>query len=105
MTKPLIPRQIFFHEFEPLVGQTFVADCNPRPAELKLERAVPIRMTGAIVRPQFTLIFSSSPSVFLVASTYTLRCGQFGPEMIDLAPIIAPAENGAGRHYYQATFS
>ena len=105
MTKPLVPRQMFLHEFEPLVGQTFVAACDPRPAELKLMQAVPVRMTGAILRPQFTLIFSSSPSVLLVAGTYALHCGQFGPELVDLAPINPPPEETGGRHYYQAAFS
>ena len=102
---PILSRQLFFSEFEPLVGQTFVAHCEPKPAELLLEQVVSVRMTGAILRPQFTLIFSSAPSVLLVPATYEMRCGQFGPVAIDIAPVNPPPGAKEGRYYYQAAFS
>jgi hypothetical protein len=102
---PLVPRPMDFHEFEPLVGETFIADCDPKPAELELVEARPIRMSGAILRPQFVLIFRSASSVFLVAGIYALRCGLFGPELIYIEPTLPPpAAAGEGR-YYQAAFN
>lgn len=91
-----------FHEFEPLVGQTFLADCDPRPAELKLMEARPVRLTGDIPIPQFILIFRSAPAVLLVSGIYTMRCGLFGPEMIYIAPTLGAKDGG---QYYQAVFS
>jgi hypothetical protein len=104
-TTSLLPRPMFFHEFEPLVGQTFLADCTPRPAELELVEARPIRSSGAIPRPQFTLIFRSTPSVFLVAGVYMMRCGPFGPELIYIAPTLPPPDASGGDQFYQAAFS
>jgi hypothetical protein len=104
-TTSLLPRPMLFHEFEPLVGQTFLADCNPRPAELELIEARPIRLSGAVPRPQFTLIFRSAPSVFLVAGVYTMRCGPFGPELIYIAPTLPPPTVSGGGQFYQAVFS
>jgi hypothetical protein len=103
-TTLLLPRPMFFHEFEPLVGQTFLADCNPRPAELELVEARPIRLSVALPRPQFTLIFRSASSVSLVAGTYTMRCGPFGPELIYIAPTLPPPGASDGDHFYQAAF-
>jgi hypothetical protein len=104
-TKALVPRHLEFHELEPLVGQTFLADCDPRPVPLELVEVRPVRLTGSIIRPQFTLIFRSAPAAFLVAGIYTMRCGLFGPEMIYIAPTNAsPGATGSG-HYYQAAFS
>jgi hypothetical protein len=94
-----------FHEFEPLVGQVFLADCNPRPAELELVEARPVRLSGAVPRPQFTLIFRSAPSVFLVAGIYAMRCGLFGPELIYIEPTLAPPAASDGGQYYQAAFN
>jgi len=103
-TKELIPRTIEFHEFEPLVGKIFLADCDPKPAPLELVEARPILMTGSIIRPQFTLVFRSAPSTLLIAGIYTMRCGLFGPEMIYIAPTFAPPGALPGQ-YYQAAFS
>ena len=104
-TKTLVPRHLEFHELEPLVGQTFLADCDPKPVPLQLVEARPVRMTGSIIRPQFTLIFRSAPSALLVAGIYTMRCGLFGPEMIYIAPTMAPIGVVEAGHYYQAAFS
>jgi hypothetical protein len=60
---------MLFHEFEPLVGRAFLADCNPRPARAELVEARLIRLFGAVPRPQFTC-FRSAPSVFLVAGLH-----------------------------------
>jgi hypothetical protein len=103
--QPLLPRPMDFHEFEPLVGEIFVADCDPGPAELELVEARAIRMSGSILRPQFILIFRSAPSVFLVSGTYALRCGLFGPELIYIEPTLPPPAAAAGGRYYQAAFN
>jgi hypothetical protein len=104
-TTSLDPRRMDFHEFEPLVGQMFLAHCDPRPAELKLVEARPIRLTGDILSPQFILIFRSTASVLLVSGIYEMRCGLFGPEKIYIAPTMPPPGASDGGQYYQAVFN
>ena len=96
-------RAIAIDEFAPMVGQTLIAECNPRPVELVLAslHPYPRRMSARI---PFTLVFRSSVDVQLVAGMYSLRCGDFGPEIIYLEPMMPPRERVPG-NYYQAVFN
>lgn len=103
-TDEIIPRPIHLHEFEPMVGQVLLAECQPRPAELVLVEARPARHPSVIERMPFTLIFRSKPEVQLVEAAYKLRCGEFGPELVYIIPIGPLAGNVPG-NYYQAVFN
>lgn len=91
-------------EFAPLVGAAFSADCDPRPAELILVEASPLRHRGFGDRPPFILIFRSSPAVLLVSGSYALRAEGFGPAIVDILQI-APPSGATDGHYYQAVFN
>lgn len=104
-TEEIIPRPIHLHEFEPMVGQVLLADCQPRPAELVLVEARPAKHPSVIERLPFTLIFRSKPEVQLVEAAYKLRCGEFGPELVHIIPISPHAGNGVPGNYYQAVFN
>lgn len=98
-----IPRAIPIDEFIPMVGQIMLADCHPRPAQLVLSAVHPYpRQFSA--RVPFTLIFRSSVEIQLVAGMYPLRCGEFGPDIVYLEPMISPRD-GAPGNYYQAVFN
>ncbi|WP_380816360.1 DUF6916 family protein [Sphingomonas hylomeconis] len=103
MTSPA-PRPMFLAEFTPLVGRTLHADCDPRPVDLDLVEATPLRSTGQEHRPPFTLIFSSPPAILLLAGSYTMRGAGLEPAPIYISPIAAPMGSRAG-HYYQAVFN
>jgi hypothetical protein len=92
-------------EFTPLVGSTFIADCEPAPVGIKLIEASPLRNNAKLERPPFVLIFCSPPAVSLIEGGYVLRCGEWGPAAIHMGPIIPPASGMAGHHYYQAIFN
>ena len=91
-------------EFTPLVGRTMIADCDPRPAELTLVEASPLRHQDPHDRTPFILIFRSSPEVLLVAGSYKMRTAGFGPAAIHIMQIAPPAGSQGG-HYYQAIFN
>lgn len=97
-------RPMLLEEFTPLLGRVFSADCEPKAAEITLVEAYPLRESAYANRPPFMLIFHSSPEVFLVEGVYVLRCANWGPDRISIAPIIAPADGMPGQ-YYQAVFS
>ena len=100
----ILPRTMVLQEFLPYVGHRFVANCNPRPVELTLVEATPLRGSDAVERPPFILIFHSNPDTVLVGGTYELACGGFGPDLITIHDMIPPAKAQAG-YYYQAVFN
>lgn len=102
-TQPL-PRQIKIEEFLPLVGQTFDVHCDPKNVPLKLVEATPGRQRAFDDRPPFTLIFHSSPDILLVDGLYVVKCGNFGPDSVFIAPTIAQPGAPPG-YYYQAVFN
>ncbi len=104
-TEEIIPRAIHLHEFEPMVGQVILADCQPRPAELVLVEASPTRHLGVTERLPFILIFRSKPEVQLVEAAYMLRCGEFGPELVHIIPLGPQTGDGVPGNYYQAVFN
>jgi hypothetical protein len=104
-TDEIIPRAIHLHEFEPMVGQVILADCQPRPVELVLVEASPLKQRGVIERLPFILIFRSDPKAQLVEGAYKLRCGEFGPELVHIIPIGPQIGNGIPGNYYQAIFN
>ena len=91
-------------EFLPLVGQWFLADCEPEPVKLKLVEAAPYRPNSVDPRPPFALLFYTGPDARLLEGTYTLRCGAFGPDLIHLGDMLPPRGAEAG-FYYQAHFN
>jgi hypothetical protein len=102
----IIPRPIHLQEFVPMVGQVLLADCNPRPAELLLVSATPLKQHATMIeRLPFTLIFRSKAEVQLVEATYRLRCGEWGPELVHLIPVAKPMGTDTPGHYYQAVFN
>lgn len=104
-SEDIIPRAIHLHEFEPLVGQVLLADCQPRVAELVLVEASPINQRSVTERLPFILIFRSKPEVQLVEAAYSLRCGEFGPELVHIIPLGPQTGDGVPGNYYQAVFN
>jgi hypothetical protein len=100
----IAPRPMTMDEFLPLVGQVLLADCNPKPAELKLVEARPLLDRGLATRPPFQLIFQSAPEILLVAGIYAMRCGEWGPELIYVEQMASLGFTEAG-HFYQAVFN
>lgn len=97
-------RSMVMEEFTPLVGKTFVADCEPRPVQLVLVSASPMKQGAPEFRPPFLLIFRSDPMAALIDGGYTMRCGDWGPDAIQIQPVSPPPGKEAG-NYYQAIFN
>jgi len=91
-------------EFAPMVGQVLLADCNPKPAELKLVEMRPLTNRGLVERPPFELVFRSAPEILLITGIYAMRCGDWGPDLIYIEQIAALGFKEPG-HYYQAVFN
>lgn len=100
----LLPRPMVLEEFLPLLGKDFRADCNPGEVPLQLTEAYPLRDQNLTTRPPFMLIFRSPKEAMLIDGVYTMSCGGWGPELIQIMQIIAPHDGEAG-HYYQAVFN
>jgi hypothetical protein len=100
----VVRRIMTLDEFTPLVGYSFIADCDPQPVEIELVEATALRNDPAFERPPFILIFRSDPMAQLISGAYVLRCGEWGPGMIDIHPITAPLGNEPG-YYYQSIFA
>ncbi len=88
-----------------MVGQVLLADCQPRPAELTLVEASPLNQRAVTERLPFILVFRSKPEVQLVESSYTLRCGEFGPELVYIIPMGPQIGDSTPGNYYQAVFN
>jgi len=95
---------MYLGEFTPMVGQHLLADCNPKPVELKLVSAEPLRHLAPIERPPFILIFRSPPEIQLLAGMYAMKCGEWGPNLIYIEQTIPPDPKDDG-HFYQAVFN
>jgi hypothetical protein len=100
----LIPRPMTLDEFTPMVGQNLLADCNPKPVELKLVSAEPLRHLAPVERAPFILIFRTPPEVLLVTGIYAMRCGEWGPDLIYIERTMAPDPKDDGC-FYQAVFN
>jgi hypothetical protein len=100
----LLPRPMTLDEFTPMVGQALLADCNPKPVELKLTAARPLPKHGPVARHPFILIFRTPPEIVLVAGIYAMRCGEWGPDLIYIEEMAAPDLTDKG-HFYQAVFN
>jgi hypothetical protein len=98
------PRPMVLDEFLPLIGLALDVDCAPRAVTVTLIEAYPSRHPATNGRPGFLLIFRSAPDTFLVAGSYVMQRGAFGPAAIDIAPV-APMPGAAPGHYYQAVFN
>ena len=88
-----------------MVGQVLLADCQPRPAELTLVEASPLNQRAVTERLPFILVFRSKPEVQLVESSYALRCGEFGPELVYIIPMGPQIGDSIPGNYYQAVFN
>lgn len=97
-------RSMILEEFLPLVGQRFIAHCEPNEVEITLVEASPLRDHSQVERPPFILIFHTPYEYMLGDGTYILRCGKWGPDQISIWSTIAPANAEAG-YYYQAVFN
>lgn len=102
---PLLPRPIHIEEFQPLLGRTFLADCDPKPAALILVDVQPGRQTPGVARQAFRLLFRSAPDAVLVPGMYVMKSDGFGPDIIYIERTQAPSEDFAEGHYYQAVFN
>jgi|HubBroStandDraft_1064217.scaffolds.fasta_scaffold393231_2 hypothetical protein len=91
-------------EFAPMVGQTLLADCSPKPVEITLVSAQPLTNYAGLERPPFVLVFRTPPEVLLVMGTYAMRCGEWGPDLIYIEQMSSPTP-GDTAHYYQAVFN
>lgn len=91
-------------EFAPMLGQKFIADCSPKPTELKLVEVSPLKTYGSGGRQPFILVFHTPPERRLLEGDYIMRCGPFGPDHIYISDMIPPPESEAG-YYYQAIFN
>lgn len=104
MTDTPPPRPIHIDEFLPLVGRTLDADCDPRSVALELVSATPTVNHAKLERLPFILILRAAPETVLVSGTYVFSGHGFGPDVIDIIQIAAPA-SGAPGNYYQAVFN
>lgn len=102
----ILPRPIFIEEFQPLLGQTFLADCDPKPVALTLIEVRPGRQTPGIARQAFRLLFRSGPDALLVAGMYAMKSDGFGPDIIYIERTNAPiGPEGVDGYHYQAVFN
>jgi hypothetical protein len=100
-----IPHRIMkIEEFANLVGQKFIADCSPKPTELKLVEVSPLKTYGSGDRQPFILVFHTPPEKLLVSGSYVMRCGSFGPDAVYISDMLPPPGSEAG-YYYQAVFN
>ena len=97
-------RPMVLEEFAPLVGEQFVADCEPANIEIKLVEASPLRDFGRLERPPFILIFHTPPEYMLGDGNYILRCGKWGPDRVSIWSTVPPGGAEPG-YYYQAVFN
>lgn len=104
MTQDLIPRPMLLEEFTPFVGKLMRLDCEPRNVDITLIEASPLKEQGLTMRPPFILIFHSDAKVQLAPGIYTMRSGNFGPDLVYLESVSAPF-NAAPGNYYQAVFN
>ena len=81
-----------------------LADCNPKPVELKLTSARALPDNGPAERPPFILVFRTPPEILLVTGIYAMRCGEWGPDLIYIEQMAARDLNDTG-HFYQAVFN
>jgi hypothetical protein len=91
-------------EFAPMVGQTLLADCEPKPVEIQLASADPLPSRGPVERPPFILVFRTPPEVVLAAGIYAMKCGEWGPDLIYIEQTASPDRKDKG-HFYQAVFN
>ena len=91
-------------EFAPMVGQTLLVDCEPKPVEIELTSARPLPNHGVVERPPFILIFRTPPEIVLVAGIYPMKCGEWGPDLIYIEQVASPDLKDKG-HFYQAVFN
>ena len=103
-TSTILPRQMTIDEFEPLVGQWLLADCEPETVKIKLIDAKLLKPNEMAERPPFILVFHTPPHVQLLDGGYVMRCGQFGPDIIYMSSLLRPAGAEEG-FYYQAVFN
>lgn len=101
---PLLHRPMVLEEFLPLVGSWLLADCEPELVKIKLIEASPFRPNSTMPRPPFILVFYTGPDTRLLEGTYTLRSGEFGPDLVYLSDMLPPIGADAG-YYYQANFN
>jgi hypothetical protein len=102
--KDVVSRIMTLEEFAPLVGSTFVAECDPAPVGIELIEAMPLRNSAGLQRPPFVLTFRTTVAVKLIEGSYVLRCGDWGPGMIHMVPAQPPMGGQAG-NYYTALFN
>jgi hypothetical protein len=105
MSTDSIPhRSIAIDEFLPMVGQTILADCAPKVAELELMEVQPLKHRFGERLP-FILIFRSHPDIQLLMGGYLMRCGEWGPDWVYIEPVMSPAADSPAGNYYQAVFN
>ena len=100
----LLPRPMTLDEFTPMVGLNLLADCNPKPVELKLVSAKPLPHLAPIERAPFILVFRSPAEIVLVTGIYAMKFGEWGPDLIYIEEMMTPDLNDNG-HFYQAVFN
>lgn len=100
----ILPRQMTIDEFEPLVGEWMLADCEPEPVKIKLIEASLSSTRMPMERPPFVLVFHTPPHVHLMDGGYVVRCGDFGPDIIHISSLLPPHRAEPG-FYYQAVFN
>ena len=105
----ILSRPMYIHEFQPLVGQIFEVNCNPKIALLTLLSVTPAKYSVDPLRTAFTLIFHSPPEILLVLGTYAMKTlgqtSRLEPAMIYIEQTTPPATGAARGYYYQAVFN
>lgn len=92
------------NDFQSLVGQTFEADCNPKPVALRLVEASPLGMVTTPDTGPFILVFHTPPDTYLVDGIYKMQAKGFNLSEINIGSMVAPAGSEPG-YYYQAVFN
>lgn len=100
----ITPRDLLLKEFQALVGQDLLADCDPEPVALHLVEATPLRFGGTAERDPYILVFRTGPTQMLIDGAYTMRSANFAPASIFISSM-APPQGAEAGYYYQAVFN
>jgi len=102
MSLPEIRALLTAADFEPHVGKTFVVDAQPQPVEIRLEKIEHGRYDTGLTRHPFTLIFTSSWNVLLVAALYRMQ----PTDGRTIEVFLVPTQTAPGpQRYYHAMFN
>lgn len=100
---PKLGRVLTIDDFKPLEGETLMAETQPEPIALKLEKVVAAPNSASVVREPFTLVFSTPMNALLVEGHYRIAAGRMGVVEIHMMP--TQTLGASDRRFYHASFN